>query len=177
MVDTSFSSQRLIQRDMSENISSTEGSNFWVEVPIRKEERIFLEKRRKRLNQRGKIIVFHRWSSLPSKYWSSSSINAGLVNQVCFEAHYFTCSSRSNTKSKQRTDINVRINTSKFPIPLPDDKELYEKFSGKYIGIIKGKIFTVAEDRQTLKDNMEKFLKKGQRCRIRYIENRAIIWG
>ncbi len=64
-----------------------------------------------------------------------------------------------------------------FPIPLMDDKKMYELFTGKYVGIIDDQIIAVDESLRNLQMKIRKVIPKGKECTIEFFEDEVSTYG
>ena len=70
-----------------------------------------------------------------------------------------------------------QVSDYELPIPLPDEKKLYQMFSGKYIGIIDGLIVAVDSSLRDLQLKVKQMNLEGKECTIEFFEDGVSIYG
>lgn len=76
-------------------------------------------------------------------------------------------------EEKEQEDSIEKI----LPIPLPSEERLYQMFSGKFIGIVDGKIIAVDSSLRELQLKVKKIIPEGKDCTVEYFEDEVSIYG
>ncbi len=88
-----------------------------------------------------------------------------------------TVENKIKTMKIQKADSKESKESKSLPIPLPDEKTIYQCYRGKNIVILNGQIIAIASSLEEAYDKIEGLIPKGKRCRIRYIEEGIAIYG
>lgn len=88
-----------------------------------------------------------------------------------------TVENELNRITVQDTEDQKQISDEDLPIPLPDEKKLYQMFSGKFIGIIDGQIVAVDSSLRNLQLKVKQIIPEGKECTIEFFEDGVSIYG
>jgi hypothetical protein len=81
---------------------------------------------------------------------------------------------KSHVKEEEEKAESVE---KRLPIPLPSEKEVFEIFSGKFIGIVDGKIIAVDSSLRELQLKVKRIIPEGKDCTVEYFEDGVSIFG
>jgi len=81
---------------------------------------------------------------------------------------------KTDTKEEEEKAESIE---KKLPMPLPGEETLFQMFSGKFIGIVDGKIIAVDSSLRELQLKVRKIIPEGKDCTVEYFENEVSIYG